>query len=147
MEKDVDIFKHTLKVFDVEKIDIKTISPLAMAYIGDGVYEMVIRTYILTKFNGTLDKMHKKSSQYVKAVTQSSIINSIIENLSEKEQWIYKRGRNAKSASVAKNATMAEYRAATGFEALIGYLYLTGELKRAIEIIKMGFDKLDEDKR
>ncbi len=147
MEKDVDIFKHTLKVFDVEKIDIKTISPLAMAYIGDGVYEMVIRTYILTKFNGTLDKMHKKSSQYVKAVTQSSIINSIIENLSEKEQRIYKRGRNAKSASVAKNATMAEYRAATGFEALIGYLYLTGELKRAIEIIKMGFDKLDEDKR
>jgi len=143
MEKGVDLFSHTQKVFDIGEVDITSYSPLAMAYIGDGVYELIIRTLIITKHNATLDKMHKMASRYVKAVTQSEIINLIKEELSENEQAIYKRGRNAKSASMAKNATMAQYRSATGFEALIGYLYLTNKLDRAIEIVKLGIDKLD----
>lgn len=143
MEKGVDLFSHTQKIFDIGEVDITSYSPLAMAYIGDGVYELIIRTVIITKHNATLDKMHKMASRYVKAVTQSEIINLIKEELSENEQSIFKRGRNAKSASMAKNATMAEYRAATGFEALIGYLYLTDKLNRAIEIVKLGIDKLD----
>lgn len=143
MEKGIDLFSHTQKVFDIKEVDMTSYSPLAMAYIGDGVYELIIRTVILTKHNATLDKMHKMASQYVKAVTQSEIINLIKEDLSEQEQSIYKRGRNAKSASMAKNATMAEYRSATGFEALIGYLYLTKQLDRAIEIVKLGTDRLN----
>ena len=143
MEKGVDLFAETKKAFNIGEVDITSYSPLALAYIGDGVYELVIRTVIVTKYHATPDKMHKTSSKYVKAVTQANIVNLLKDDLSEKEMSIYKRGRNSKSSSMAKNATMAEYRAATGFEALIGYLYLTGNLERAIELIQLGIEKFE----
>lgn len=105
-------------------------SPLALAFIGDAVYETFIRTKILLKANTSANKLHKSAVCYVKAHAQSEAMKALLSLLSQEEVEIFKRGRNAHSASVPKNADVTEYRAATGFEALIGYLYLTGQAVR-----------------
>lgn len=124
--------------FALPQVDIKSYSPLTLAYIGDGVYELVIRTILVEQGNTQPNKLHRRASALVKAQTQSEMIERIQEFFTEEEQRIYKRGRNAKSYTMAKNATMADYRRATGFEAVMGYLYLKGEVKRAIDLIKIG---------
>ncbi len=134
-----DILKQS---FDLKENDIKSYSPLILAYIGDAVYEIVIRTMVVAEGNTQVNKMHKKSSNLVKAETQANIIKAIMENLSEEELSYYKRGRNAKSYTSAKNASIADYRMATGFEALIGYLYLTNQTERMAQIIKLGLEKI-----
>ena len=100
----------------------RMLNPLQLALIGDGVYEVFIRNYILSENAGlSAHKIHVKAIQYVKAKAQSDIINALEGELKEDELYIYKRGRNAKSATVPKNANVRDYRNATGFEALVGY--------------------------
>lgn len=113
----------------------KMYSPLVYAYIGDAVYEVIIRTIVVNRGNCPVNKMHRASSGLVKASAQAELIQLIMEELTEEEQSIYRRGRNAHSATMAKNATVKDYRAATGFEALIGYLYLNGRKERLIELV------------
>jgi Uncharacterized protein conserved in bacteria len=109
----------------------RRLNPLQLAFVGDGVFETFIRNYILNKNNElSAHKLHLEAIKYVKAHAQSEIIKRIEQELSEEEYYIYKRGRNSKSATVPKNADVTEYRAATGFEALIGYLYLIGDKER-----------------
>ena len=124
----------------IDKQDICSYSPLTLAYIGDGVYELVVRSMIVTEANAPVNKLHKKSSELVKAETQAKMAFYFRDNdlLSEEELRILKRGRNAQSYSKAKNASVSDYRWATGFEALIGYLYLSNENDRMLEIIAMG---------
>ncbi|MDF2614965.1 MAG: ribonuclease [Clostridia bacterium] len=117
-------------------------SPLALAYIGDAVYEMFIRTYVLNKGNAPVNKLHKASRELVRAGTQAQIYHIIEAELSEEEQDVLRRGRNAKSISTPKNADITEYRHATGLEALIGYLYLQGNIKRIGELINFGIKEL-----
>lgn len=144
MEKSIDgMIPYLEETFQLSKIDIKTYSPLVLAYIGDGIYDVIIRTIIVEKGNSHPNKLHKRTSQLVKASTQSAMIESILEELTEEELKVYKRGRNAKSSTMAKNATMVDYRRATGFEALMGYLYLQGQLKRMIDLIKNALDKME----
>ena len=133
------------EVFELKSVDADSYSPLALAYIGDCVYELTIRTLLLNKGNAPVNKLNKKASELAKAPTQSRMISMLVENelLTEAELAVYRRGRNAKSFSTAKNATVSDYRRATGFEALIGWLYLKGESERALEIIKLAFDKLE----
>ncbi|WP_443112630.1 Mini-ribonuclease 3 [Clostridium sp. 'White wine YQ'] len=109
----------------------RRLNPLQLAFVGDGVFETFIRNYILNK-NCELSahKLHLEAIKYVKAHAQSEIIKRIEKELTEEEYYIYKRGRNTKSATVPKNADVTEYRAATGFEALVGYLYLIGDKER-----------------
>ncbi|WP_207753563.1 Mini-ribonuclease 3 [Clostridium paridis] len=109
----------------------RRLNPLQLAFVGDGVFETFIRNYILNK-NCELSahKLHLEAIKYVKAHAQSEIIKRIEQELTEEEYYIYKRGRNTKSATVPKNADVTEYRAATGFEALVGYLYLIGDKER-----------------
>ncbi|WP_275297857.1 Mini-ribonuclease 3 [Clostridium sp. YIM B02551] len=109
----------------------RRLNPLQLAFVGDGVFETFIRNYILNK-NCELSahKLHLEAIKYVKAHAQSEIIKRIEQQLTEEEYYIYKRGRNTKSATVPKNADVTEYRAATGFEALVGYLYLIGDKER-----------------
>ena len=141
MEKDIkEYFKET---FQIGEVDPKGYSPLALAYIGDGVYELMIRTILVSEKDMQVQKYHKKASNLVKAQTQASMIHAILEELTQEEMAVYKRGRNAKSYTMAKNATVSDYRAATGFEALMGYLYLKDDVKRAIELVKMALDKKD----
>lgn len=130
--------KYLKEQFQLENVDIKTYSPLTLAYIGDGIYDLFIRTIILSHGNCQTNKLHKKVSALVKAPKQSEMIEKIKPFLSEAELHIYKRGRNAKSNTVAKNATTADYRRATGFEAVMGYLYLTDQMNRIVDLIKIG---------
>lgn len=121
---------------DLEEINITDYSPLTLAYIGDGIYEVIVRTVIVDEANRQVNKIHKSASNLVKAETQAKMIHYIMDDLSEEEVKIYKRGRNAKAVTRAKNASMSDYRTATGFEALMGWLYLTGQSERMMELIK-----------
>lgn len=133
------------EVFELKSVDADSYSPLTLAYIGDCVYELTNRTLLVNKGNAPVNKLNKKASELAKAPTQSRMISMLVENelLTEAELAVYRRGRNAKSFSTAKNATVSDYRRATGFEALIGWLYLKGESERALDIIKLAFDKLE----
>ncbi|WP_326511867.1 Mini-ribonuclease 3 [Clostridium intestinale] len=118
------------------KEEARMLNPLQLAFVGDGVYEVFIRNYILNN-NKELSthKLHVEAIKYVKAHAQSEIIRRIESDLTDEEIYIYKRGRNTKSATVPKNADLAEYRAATGFEALVGYLYLINQIDRLNTIL------------
>ncbi|WMJ90694.1 ribonuclease III domain-containing protein [Anaerocolumna sp. MB42-C2] len=123
---------------DLPDTDLKTYSPLTLAFIGDVVYDLIIRTLVVENGNAPVNKLHKKVSNLVKAPAQMELFHQIEDKLTEEELAIFKRGRNAKSFTSAKNASITEYRIATGFEALIGYLYLNNEFTRILEIIKSG---------
>lgn len=123
---------------DLPDTDLKTYSPLALAFIGDVVYDLIIRTLVVENGNAPVNKLHRKVSSLVKAPAQMELFHRIEDRLSEEEMAVYKRGRNAKSFTSAKNASITEYRSATGFEALIGYLYLNNEFSRILDIIKAG---------
>ena len=127
----------------LDKQDICSYSPLTLAYIGDAVYELVIRSMILTEGNAPVNKLHKRSSDLVKAETQAKMSKIFLEEnlLTEDELRVYKRGRNAQSYTKAKNASMVDHRMATGFEALIGYLYLLEKSDRMMELIGLGLTK------
>ena len=127
----------------MKEVDIKEYSPLTLAYIGDCIYDLIIKTLVINEGNRQVQKLHQKTSSYVQASAQSKMMRTMQEHLTEEEHAIYKRGRNAKSFSTAKNATVSDYRRATGFEALMGWLYLRGESRRALEIIKLAFDKAE----
>ena len=128
--------------FGLKRPDVREYSPLTLAYLGDAVYEIVIRTIIVEKANAPVNRLHKRSSALVKAQTQADIIKKIEAVLTEEEKTVYKRGRNAHSKTMAKNATMIDYRMATGFEALIGYLYLKENFDRIVSLVKQGIEEL-----
>jgi len=129
--------------FNVEEVDVRTYSPLTLAFIGDCVFDLVIRTIIVGRANRQPEILHKKKSKIVKAETQARMIENLLDILTEEEEGYYKRGRNAHSYSSAKNASIGDYRKATGFEALIGYLYMTGQNDRILELTKAGLLSLD----
>lgn len=126
------------ELFALKKQDLRTLSPLTLAYLGDAVYELVIRTILVEKGNCPVNRLHKKASSLVKASAQSAIMEVIETELTEEEHAVYKRGRNAHSATMAKHASMADYRRATGFEALMGYLYLKEETERMLNLVRLG---------
>lgn len=128
---------------NVEIKDINTYSPLTLAYIGDAIYEIIIRTMVVSKGDRQVGKLHKESSELVKASTQAEISKSLKDILTEEEERVFKRGRNAKSFTTAKNASMSDYRTATGFEALMGYLYLSHQSDRMLELINTGLKNIN----
>lgn len=128
----------------LEPVDICSYSPLALAYMGDAVYEVLVRTRVMNRGSMQVNKMHKKSASLVKAEAQARIIQALQEELTEEETAVYKRGRNAHSASSAKNASIRDYRMATGFEALVGYLYLTGQYERLLKLVHDGLERIGE---
>jgi ribonuclease-3 family protein len=121
-----DLLKHSFT-----KQDARNLNPLVLAFVGDGIYEIFVRTFIVSKNREmNVHKLHVKAISYVKAHAQSELMKAIMDELTEEEMNIYKRGRNAKSGTVPKNAEVVEYRTATGFESLFGYLYLTEQKDR-----------------
>ncbi|SFI37754.1 ribonuclease-3 family protein [Tindallia magadiensis] len=124
-------------------IDINRISPLALAYMGDAVFELFVRDYLVRRHAVSVNKLHREAIKYVKAGSQAKAARGIKDFLSEEEQWILKRGRNQKSAT-PKNADMTEYRYATGFEALIGFLYYQNRIDRMTEIMEKSMYILDQ---
>ena len=126
------------ELFHLEDQDLRSYSPLTLAYIGDGVYELIIRTILVKKGNCPVNRLHKKASSLVKAGAQSAIMEVIEEELTPEELSVYRRGRNAHSPTMAKHAPMADYRRATGFEALMRYLYLKEDYTRMLTLVRMG---------
>ena len=141
METCLNCFKEAMKLKEVEA---REYSPLALAYLGDAVYELAIRTFVMNHGNTQVNKMHKKTAGLVKAEAQANFYKVLEEELTEEEKAVYRRGRNAKSVTMAKHATMKDYRMATGFEALMGYLYLTEQMERMAELLGHGLRKLGE---
>ena len=140
---DMKIDSYIKEQFGVPDVDIRTYSPLTLAYIGDGIYDLIIRSLVVAKGNTRASELHKRTSQIVKAKTQADMIEMILPMLTTEEADVYKRGRNAKSPTMAKNATMADYRKATGFEALMGYLYVKDEVPRLVELVKAGIEAME----
>ena len=134
MEENQNIFRLVNDTLDRE--DIAMLSPLQLAYVGDAVYELLVRTYILDK-NSNVNQLHKKATKYVKADAQSEIIHYIEEHLTEDEKHIVKRGRNAKTNTSPKNSSIIDYKYATGFESLFGYLYLKKENERILTLFNL----------
>ncbi|MCI9080018.1 MAG: ribonuclease III [Lachnospiraceae bacterium] len=137
----ISFFDSIQEYFGESSTEPAQYSSLALAYIGDGVFDLIIRTIILDLGNGKVKDFHRMASNIVKAPSQARIIRSVFDELTEEEMAVYKRGRNAKSATSAKNSSITDYRIATGFEALTGYLYLENRLNRALEIIKLGMER------
>ena len=132
-------------LFQLKEVDIKEYSPLTLAYIGDGIYDLIIRTLVVNRGNKQVQKLHLETSALVNAGTQSKMMRVLQEQLTEEEHAVYKRGRNAKSVSPAKNQSVTDYRRATGFEALLGYLYLKKEWQRILDLVKIGLDSLNKE--
>ena len=129
------------ELFDLKDNDLRTYSPLTLAYIGDGVFEIIIRTILVKKGNCPVNQLHKRASSLVKAGSQSKMMEILEPFLTEEELAVYKRGRNAHSPTMATHATMADYRRATGFEALMGYLYLKEDYVRIVELVRKGISE------
>ena len=143
MEESVDLLPLVMKSFALKEVDIRSYSPLALAYIGDGVFDLVIRTVVVERGKAPVSRLHRSTASYVRAATQAAMIEALLPELTQEELAVYRRGRNAKPHTSAKNASLADYLKATGLEALIGYLYLLGRTQRLIELIKDGLEKLE----
>lgn len=128
--------------FSCKDVDIRSYSPLTMAYIGDAIYDLVIRTVVVERGNRPANDLHRQTTRYVKANTQAEMIEALADVLTEEEAGIYRWGCNAKFYTKAKNATVKEYRRATGMEALMGYLYLTGHMERLLELVREGIARV-----
>lgn len=142
MEESLSLSSRIRELFGLKEVDMKAYSPLTLAYIGDAAYELVIRTMVVEKGNRQASQLHRLTTSYVKAQAQSAMIEALEPELTEEELAIYKRGRNAKSYTSAKNASILDYRKATGLEALIGYLYLSGREERVLFLIKEGISRI-----
>ena len=141
MEESVKLYSAIKETFQMGEVDVKTYSPLTLAFIGDCVFDMIIRSYVVAQGNRGTEGLHKLKSKIVKASAQAAMIDRIYDSLTPEEQDIYRRGRNAKSHTMAKNASMADYRKATGLEALCGYLYLQDQMARILELVKLGMEE------
>ena len=133
MEESLRYFKEQFQLADV---DVRTYSPLALAYIGDSIYDLLVRTMIMSEGNMPVQQLHRKASGLVK----SQMMEKILLHLTEEEERIYKRGKNAKPHTIARNASLSDYHRATGFEAVMGYLYLSGDMKRIVDLVKIGLE-------
>lgn len=138
----MEIDSYIREQFGLKKKDIRTYSPLTLAYIGDGIFDLIIRTIVVDKGNTSPNELHRHTSSIVKAHTQALMVEALEKELTSEEYDVYRRGRNAKSVTTAKNASVADYRKATGFEALMGYLYLEDKFVRAVFLTKRALEIL-----
>lgn len=136
-----EIFEKICRELPVRPGDINSYSPLALAFVGDAVYELYIRTLLLSRGNAPVHKLHMQSVAFVKAKAQSDIIHKLLEKLDPAEQDVVRRGRNAKSGTAPKNADVSDYRYATGFETLLGYLYIKQDFKRLLEVLRTAVEQ------
>ena len=147
MEKSIEFgFEHYIqKIPGMSEIDAKECSPLVLAYIGDCVFDLIIKTMAAGRGNRPVHKLHEETSRYVQASAPSFMMRSMQEHLTEEEHAIYRRGRNSRTVSPAKNQSITDYRRATGFEALIGYLYLRREYERLTELVALGLESMENN--
>ena len=141
MGESLSLLSQIKEQFACEPVDVRTYSPLTLAFIGDCVFDLIIRTVVVERGNRAANGLHKTKSAIVKAQTQAEMIELLLPELTSEEESVYRRGRNAKSYTTAKNASVGDYRKATGFEALIGYLYLQDDMDRVLYLVKKGLQE------
>jgi len=127
------------------ELNMQQTSPLALAYIGDAIYEVYVRKVLIENPELSVHKLHKKAIKYVRANAQANIVLTLESELSEEEWLIVKKGRNQKSKTVPKNSDIGDYRYATGFEALIGYLFCMKRFDRLMEVMKRAVEIIVEE--
>lgn len=132
------LLTQIMGTFPGKRPDVRTYSPLALAYIGDAVYDLIIRTVVVERANRSSQELHRITVKYVSAGAQARMVQALADRLTQEEAAVYRRGKNAKPHTMAKNASAADYLKATGFEAVIGYLYLTERMDRILELVNMG---------
>lgn len=149
MEKGIgtELGIYMREMLNLKEVDIQNYSPLTLAYIGDSVYDLIIKTMVINQGNKQVKKLHQETSSMVQAAAQSAMMRNLQPILTEEEHAVYKRGRNAKSVSPAKNQSLTDYRRATGFEALMGWLYLQNNWERIIELVKIGLESLEQGEK
>ena len=137
LRKDIyDLPKTIKEAYGFDEQDPSQLSPLVLAYIGDTVFDLIVRLRVIEEANEPVKKLNKKATSVVNASTQAAMMRErILPNLTEEEERVFKRGRNTKSYSSSKHAKLVDYRVATGFEALLGWLYLKGRLDRITELV------------
>ena len=138
-----DLNSYINQEFNIEAKDIRTYSPLTLAYIGDAIFDVIIRSILVNRGNTAVNKLHQRASSIVKAPTQALMAQALLDDFTEEETDYYRRGRNSKPHTKAKNASTMQYLDATGFEAVIGFLYLTNQMNRICELVEIGLKKLD----
>lgn len=131
-------------IFDEIKVNPNTLSPITLAFIGDAVYSLIIREELVISSDKPADRLHKMSAKKVSAVSQCEAINAVMDKLTEEEIDVFKRGRNAATSHTPKNASGRDYHYATGFESLIGFLYLSRRYERIKEIYRLICEKQKE---
>ena len=136
-----------LKEFPHEEIDIRTYSPGTLAFLGDAVYSLVIRTILVSKGNRQVEKLHNETTFYVRAEQQAAIGKAVYDLMTEEEKKVYRRGRNSNPYHHAKSSSMEEYLQATALEALCGYLYLQDRTDRLMELLREGIRRADRKGR
>lgn len=137
---EISLLDQILDLFPGKKQDVRTYSPLTLAYIGDAVYDLIIRTVVVGHANRPANALHHITVKYVSANAQAKIADLLMDRFTEDELAVYKRGRNAKPHTTSKNASVGDYLKATGLEAVMGYLYLTNQTERLLELVKTGID-------
>ncbi len=145
MDENIEFYRYFKEQLGVGEVDPKGYSPLALAYIGDSIFDVMVRTIEVSRVNKQVNKYHRDVSKIVCAPAQAKMIRSILDELTEEERTVYKRGRNAKSYTKAKNASTIDYRNATGFEAMLGYLYLKEDFKRLTDVVKKALEVLETE--
>lgn len=135
-----DILSFYRRLFEIHTLDLSSVNPVKFAYLGDSIYDCIVREYVLQHFNGHVNQLNEKKKKLVCAGAQAEIMGYLMGNacLTAEEESLYRRARNQKTHSRAKNQSVADYRRATGFEALIGYLYCKGELRRMLTLVHEG---------
>ncbi len=136
---DVMIVSRILEEMSLKGVTPQELPPLALAFLGDAVYELILRTIMIEKGKTRVDKLHKATSSYANAKSQAKLLETILPLLTEEEADVVRRGRNTRTHSVAKNASIQDYHAATGLEALMAFLYLKGDLNRCMDLVLTGF--------
>ena len=140
-----DLNEYINNQFNIEPKDIRTYSPLTLAYIGDAIFDVVIRSILVNKGNTAVNKLHQRASSVVKAQTQAKMAEALMDEFTDDEADYYRRGRNSKPHTKAKNASTMEYLDATGFEAVMGFLYLSGDMDRICQLVRLGIERLELD--
>ena len=142
MEESLTLLNLIKRDFGLGEVDLRTLSPLTLAFVGDCVYDLILRTVIVERHNASPNQLHREKSRLAKAPAQAEMAEALQEHLTQEELAVYRRGRNAKSHTTAKNASVLDYRKATGLEALYGWLYLSGQEERLLQLLRLSLDEL-----
>ena len=142
MEESLTLLNLIKRDFGLGEVDLKTLSPLTLAFVGDCIYDLILRTVIVERHNASPNQLHREKSRLARASAQAEMAEVLQEHLTQEELAVYRRGRNAKSHTTAKNASVLDYRKATELEALYGWLYLSGQEERLLQLIRLSLDRL-----